>query len=430
MRFPRLFLLTVIAFALGYMIGVNKIEVDWKNYRPTVSVVNKEPPNPDQKLDLGPMWIVMEKLQTQYYDKTKIDSQKMLNGAITGLVSSLDDPYTVYLPPVQNTQFKQTLAGQFEGIGAELGMKDKQIIVVAPLEGSPAQKAGIRAGDAIVKVDDAPTFGWTLNQAIEKIRGPKGTKVTLSVLHKNEQSLKDIAVSRDTISVKSVFLWTKKIQNIDEINQKAFPKEQLQNEVAYIRLSQFGDSTNEEWLSLINKLSLEVQRNKNIKGLVLDLRNNPGGYLTDATFISSEFLPIGKTVVTQDDGNGNTLDLKVEKKGVLLNLPMVILVNKGSASASEILSGAMRDYDRALIVGETSFGKGTIQTAEDLGGGAGIHITIAKWLTPKGTWVHQKGIEPDIVVEPDAKNLARDAQLEKAIETLLANQTAVVARSN
>ncbi len=430
MRFPRLFLLTVIAFALGYMIGVNKIEVDWKNYRPTVSVVNKEPPNPDQKLDLGPMWIVMEKLQTQYYDKTKIDSQKMLNGAITGLVSSLDDPYTVYLPPVQNTQFKQTLAGQFEGIGAELGMKDKQIIVVAPLEGSPAQKAGIRAGDAIVKVDDAPTFGWTLNQAIEKIRGPKGTKVTLSVLHKNEQSLKDIAVARDTISVKSVFLWTKKIQNIDEINQKAFPKEQLQNEVAYIRLSQFGDSTNEEWLSLINKLSLEVQRNKNIKGLVLDLRNNPGGYLTDATFISSEFLPIGKTVVTQDDGNGNTLDLKVEKKGVLLNLPMVILVNKGSASASEILSGAMRDYDRALIVGETSFGKGTIQTAEDLGGGAGIHITIAKWLTPKGTWVHQKGIEPDIVVEPDAKNLARDAQLEKAIETLLANQTAVVARSN
>lgn len=428
MRFPRLFLLTVIAFALGYTVGVNKITLDWKNYRPNVTVVNKEPPNGNMQLDLAPMWVVMEKLQSQYYDKTKIDSQKMLNGAITGLVGSLDDPYTVYLPPVQNTQFKQTLAGKFEGIGAELGMKDKQIIVVAPLEGSPAQKAGIRAGDAIVKVDDAPTFGWTLNQAIEKIRGPKGSKVTLSVLHKDAQALKDIAVNRDTISVKSVFLWTKKIDAIDEVNQKVFSKDQLQNEVAYIRLSQFGDSTNQEWLTLSNKLSLEVQKNKNIKGLILDLRNNPGGYLTDATFISSEFLPLGKTVVTQDDGNGNKLDLKVEKKGILQDVPMVLLVNKGSASASEILSGAMRDYDRALIVGETSFGKGTIQTAEDLGAGAGIHITVAKWLTPNGTWVHQKGLEPDVAVEPDAKNLARDAQLEKAIQTLLENQTATIVR--
>jgi len=428
MRFPRLFLLTVIAFALGYTVGVNKITLDWKNYRPNVTVVNKEPPNDNMQLDLAPMWVVMEKLQSQYYDKTKIDSQKMLNGAITGLVGSLDDPYTVYLPPVQNTQFKQTLAGKFEGIGAELGMKDKQIIVVAPLEGSPAQKAGIRAGDAIVKVDDAPTFGWTLNQAIEKIRGPKGSKVTLSVLHKDAQALKDIAVNRDTISVKSVFLWTKKIDAIDEVNQKVFSKDQLQNEVAYIRLSQFGDSTNQEWLTLSNKLSLEVQKNKNIKGLILDLRNNPGGYLTDATFISSEFLPLGKTVVTQDDGNGNKLDLKVEKKGILQDVPMVLLVNKGSASASEILSGAMRDYDRALIVGETSFGKGTIQTAEDLGAGAGIHITVAKWLTPNGTWVHQKGLEPDVAVEPDAKNLARDAQLEKAIQTLLENQTATIVR--
>lgn len=426
MRFPRLFLLTVIAFALGFTVGVNKISIDWKNYKPNVSVINKEPPNPNQQLDLAPLWIVLEKLQSQYYDKTKIDSQKMLNGAITGLVSSLDDPYTMYLPPVQNTSFKQTLAGQFEGIGAELGMKDKQIIVVAPLEGSPAQKAGIRAGDSIVRVDNLATFGWTLNQAIEKIRGPKGTKVVLSVLHKDATQIKDISVSRDTISVKSVFLWTKKIKDIDEINQKSFSSYDQGNKVAYLRLSQFGDNTNQEWLSLVNNLSLEVQKDPTVKGLVLDLRNNPGGYLTDATFIASEFLPVGKTVVTQDAGNGNTLDLKVEKQGILLNLPVVILVNKGSASASEILSGAMRDYKRALIVGETSFGKGTIQTAEDLGGGAGIHITIAKWLTPNGTWVHQKGIEPDVVVQPDSKDLARDAQLEKAIQTLLANQTSTV----
>lgn len=426
MRFPRLFLLTVTAFALGFTLGVNKIDFDWKHYRPTVTVVNKEPPNGNMQLDLSTMWVVMDKLQTQYYDKTKIDPQKMLNGAITGLVGSLDDPYTMYLPPQQNTQFKQTLAGQFEGIGAELGMKDKQIIVVAPLEGSPAQKAGIRAGDSIVKVDDAPTFGWTLNQAIEKIRGPKGTKVLLSVLHKDASQLKNISVARDTISVKSVFLWTKKIKDIDEVNQKVFSKDVLSKEVAYIRLSQFGDSTNQEWLTLANKLGLAVLKNPNIKGLILDLRNNPGGYLADATFVSSEFLPRGKTVVTQDDGAGNKLDLKVEKQGILQNIPLVVLINKGSASASEILSGAMRDYNRALIVGETSFGKGTIQTAEDLGGGAGLHITIAKWLTPNGTWVHQKGLTPDVAVEADNKNLSRDAQLEKAIQTLLSNQSVAI----
>lgn len=419
MKFPRLLLLTVVAFALGYVLGVNKIAFDWKNYRPEVTVVNKEPPNGKMQLDLSQLWIVLDKVQNQYYDKTKIDQQKMLNGAIAGMVGSLEDPYTVYLPPVQNTQFKQTLAGQFEGIGAELGMKEKQIIVVAPLEGSPAQKAGIRAGDAIVKVDGASTFGWTLGQAIEKIRGPKGTKVLLSVAHKDETDLKDISVSRDTIQVKSVFLWTKKIKDIDEVEQKAFSAAQQDEEVAYIRLSQFGDSTNQEWLSLANKLALEVQKNPNIKGLVLDIRNNPGGYLTDATFISSEFLPVGKTVVTQDDGAGGTVVMKVEKKGLLLDIPLVILINKGSASASEILSGAMRDHERATIVGETSFGKGTIQTAEDLGGGAGLHITIAKWLTPNGTWVHEKGLDPDVKVSVDTKNQARDAQLEKGIETLL-----------
>ncbi|MDP3940932.1 MAG: S41 family peptidase [bacterium] len=426
MRFPKLLLLTVIAFSLGYTVGVNKITVDWRNYKPNVTVVNKEPPNPNQQLDLAQLWIVLDKLQTQYYDKTKIDSQKMINGAITGLVGSLDDPYTVYLPPVQNTSFKQTLAGQFEGIGAELGMKDKQIIVVAPLEGSPAQKAGIRAADAIVKVDNVSTYGWTLNQAIDKIRGPKGTKVLLSVVHKDDSKLTDIAIPRDTINVKSVFLWTKKINAIDEVDQKNFTKDQLDNEVAYLRLSQFGDNTNQEWLSLVNKLALESEKNPNMKGLILDLRNNPGGYLSDATFIASEFLPSGKTVVSQDDNVGNKIDMKVEKQGLLLKIPLVVLINKGSASASEILSGALRDYKRALIVGETSFGKGTIQTAEDLGGGAGLHITVAKWLTPNGDWVHLKGIDPDVKTEVDTKNAARDAQLEKAIQTLLANQTATV----
>lgn len=419
MRTPRIFLFILISFLIGYTVGVNKISLDWKHYRPDITIVNREPPSGKMQLDLAPMWVVLDKLQTNYYDKTKIDSQKMLNGAIAGLIGSLDDPYTTYLPAQQNKEFKQTLAGQFEGIGAELGMRDKQIIVVAPLEGSPAQKAGVRPGDAIIKVDNQATFGWTLNQAIEKIRGPKGTPVLLSILHKSEDKLKEISIKRDTISMKSVFLWIKKVKEIDEINKKAFSASAQDQKVAYIRLSQFGDSTNQEWLALANKIALQVQQDPSLKGVIVDLRNNPGGYLTDATFIASEFLAPGKTVVMQEDGSGNKTSLKVEKQGLLLKTPLIVLINKGSASASEIVSGTMRDHKRATIVGETSFGKGTIQSAEDLGEGAGLHITVAKWLTPNGIWVHQKGLEPDIAVEIDKKDQSHDAQLEKAIEQLI-----------
>lgn len=415
----RIILLLLIAFFLGYYFGTNKITSDWKHFKPEITVVNKEPPPSKTQLDLTMLWTVLDKIEEGYYDKTKINAQKLLNGAISGMVASLDDPYTMYLPPKQNDDFKQTMAGQFEGIGAELGMKDKQIIVVSPLDGSPAQKAGLRAGDAIVKVDNQQTFGWTLNQAIEKIRGPKGTMVVLNIFHKGDSQLKDIKISRDTINIKSVFLWVKKLKDIDEIDQKAFSTQLLESKVAYIRLSQFGDRTNQEWLALVNQLVSQVHSDASIKGLVLDVRNNPGGYLTDAVFIGSEFLPVGKTIVMQDSGQGETQSLKVEKQGLLLNLPLVIIINKGSASASEILSGAMRDNNRAKIVGETSFGKGTIQSAEDLGGGAGLHITIAKWLTPNGTWVHQKGLEPDVKADVDTKNPAHDAQLEKAVQTLI-----------
>jgi carboxyl-terminal processing protease len=414
----RVFLLVIISGLLGYYIGVNKVSFAWKNFQPHVEVSSKEPPPNVSKIDMTMFWQVMQKLETSYYDKPAITGQKLLNGAIAGMVNSLEDPYTVYLPPAQNTEFKQGLAGKFEGIGAELGMNGKQIIVVAPLDGSPAQKAGIRPGDAIMKVNDQVTFGWTLNQAIEKIRGPKGTTVKLSIIHKNEQKLQDVNIVRDTIQVKSVNNWTKKINEIDEINKKPFSQAQQDTKVAYIRLSQFGDNTNQEWLNMVNKLALEIQQDKSIKGLVLDLRNNPGGYLTDAVFIASDFIPNG-TIVMQEDAEKERVELPVARKGLLLDLPVVVLLNKGSASASEIVAGALRDYNRAKLIGDTSFGKGTIQQAEDLGGGAGLHVTVAKWLTPKGAWVHQKGLEPDIKVAVDTKDPSRDAQLEKAVEELV-----------
>lgn len=444
-RFIQLIFVALSSALIGYSIGVTKISIDWKQYSPKIEISGKEPPPSVSNIDLSHMWIVLQKLQSSYYDKTLLDPQKLVNGAITGMVSSLGDPYTVYLPPKQNSDFKEGMAGQFEGIGAELGMKDKLIVVVAPLDGMPAKKAGIKAGDAILKVDDKPIDGWTLAQAVEKIRGPKGTNVKLSVLHENEKKLADITVTRGTITVKSVTGGIQKLSDIKGVSLKNLEEKDAENkdvknkddqkkeetgvpilgtkdkQVIYVRLSQFGDRTNDEWTALVNNVVVEMQKNKNkVKGLVLDVRNNPGGYLTDAAFIASEFLKEG-TIVVQDPGagNGEKTTFAVTRKGLLLDIPMVVLINKGSASASEIVSGALRDHKRARLIGETSFGKGTIQQAEDLGGGAGIHITIAKWLTPSGTWVHEKGLTPDIVVAPDEKDPAHDTQLEKAVEELI-----------
>lgn len=435
----QLIVVSFIAALLGYYVGVNKVTVDWKNYKPQVSVINKEPPSRvSSNLDLFLFWSVFDRIQSDYYDKTIIDPQKMLTGAIMGMVSSLEDPYTVYLPPLQNNNFKQGMAGQFEGIGAELGIKENRVIVISPLDGMPAEKAGIRAGDFILSVDEKPTDGWTLAQTVDKIRGSKGTSVKLSILHKDETKPMDISITRGTITVKSVVGSVKNVSDIENISvastsaqstkdsvqsnkkdKSAIPLLGEKNKVAYIRLSQFGDNTNTEWINMVNDVVLQIKAsNGTVKGVVLDVRNNPGGYLTDATFIASEFLKEGKLVVVQEKSPTERLEFKVTRKGLLLDIPVIVLINKGSASASEILSGALRDHKRAKLVGEVSFGKGTIQEAEDLGNGAGIHITIAKWLTPNETWVHEIGLTPDIEVKADPKDPNHDTTLERAVEEL------------
>lgn len=423
------------AALLGYYVGVSKVSISWKTYSPKISITSKEPPGAVTSIDLSLFWTVLEKLENSYYDKNALSAQKLVNGAISGMVGSLDDPYTIYLPSKQNEDFKQGLAGQFEGIGAELGTEDKQIMVIAPLDGMPAQKAGIRAGDYIIKVDDKSTEGWTLAQTVDKIRGPKGTVVALTIVHKDEAKPVEIKVTRGTITVKSVDGKIKKVSDIENISIKDDKKDEKKDEsnaslgvpvlgkkdkqVIYIRLSQFGDKTNDEWVAMVNDVTIQMKKsNGAVKGLILDLRNNPGGYLTDAAFIASEFLKEG-VIVTQEKGNGERTNFTVSRKGLLTDIPMIVLINKGSASASEIVSGSLRDYNRAKLIGETSFGKGTIQQAEDLGDGAGLHVTIAKWLTPKGIWVHGKGLTPDIEVKLDEKNPSHDTQLEKAVEELI-----------
>lgn len=411
----QLIIIVTIFGLIGYYFGTNDVKLTWKNYQPSVSVINKKTPPTASNVDFSVFWNVWRRLEASYYDKTKLDPQKMVTGAITGMTQSLGDPYTMYLPPKQNTSFKDGLAGQFSGIGAELGTKDKQIIVIAPISESPAERAGIQAGDAILKVDGESTVDWTLPFTVDKIRGPKGTSVILTILHKDVDKTQDIKIVRDTITVKSVDGWIKNAKGIEGINIS----KNLNGKVAYIRLSQFGDSTNNDWTSIINKFYLQMQTDRTIKGLIIDLRNNPGGYLTDAVYISSEFLRQGAPVALQENAQGTRTILSVTRRGLIYEAPLVVLINKGSASASEIVSGALRDNKRAILVGEASFGKGTIQQADDLGNGAAVHITIARWLTPNGTWLNGKGLTPDIIVTIEAKDPSHDLQLEKAVEKLL-----------
>lgn len=408
----------------GYFFGVTKVHVDWKNYKPSLSVMNQEPP-PGSPNDFSLFWQVYDKLNKDYYNKKALDPQKQVYGAINGMVQSVGDPFSMFLPPKQNTNFQQQMEGAFTGIGAELGLgaDNKSIIVIAPLEGSPAQKAGIKAGDTFLKVNGQSIINWTLQQTVEKVRGPKGTTVIVAVLHKGEKTPQDITIKRNTITVKSVDGWVKKIKDITAISDELKNSSNNTNGIMYLRLSQFGNNTNQDWSDLIKKLQQQMQKDDPVKGAILDLRDNPGGFLTDATFITGEFLPQGTPVVIEEDGNGNkqtqSVNRKVDQGGQLVDMPLVVLIDGGSASASEIVSGALRDERETKLIGEKSFGKGTVQEAVELGAGSSMHITIAKWLTPHGTWVHGKGLTPDIRVSLDPKHPTHDTQLEKAIETLL-----------
>ncbi len=373
---------------------------------------------PSVRVDFSLFWDVWQRIHTFYIDKSSIDTQKLVWGAISGMVSALDDPYTVFLPPKENKEFKDDIGGSFQGIGAQLGLKDGKIIIQTPLKGSPAEKAGLKPMDWIVKVDDTDTVGWTLTQAVTKIRGPKGTTVTLSILHDKAEKPTDITITRDDIVVPSVESWLKQPKEIKEISGVSGVSKILgsNKRIAYIALSRFGDRTNEEWLKAVSSI-VETEKS-GVEGLVFDLRNNPGGYLDGAVFIASEFIKSG-TVVTQTNSDGTKDTLKVNRKGQLTDIPMVVLINKGSASAAEIVAGALQDYKRAKIVGETSFGKGSVQSPQELKGGAGVHITTGKWLLPNGDWIHKKGITPDIEVKMETFEATGDAQLEKAIELLL-----------
>lgn len=400
---PNIILIAILAFLLGWQFGQRKVELKWLNYQPTVSIENRQPPE-NIKVDFKLFWDTWDLLSRSYIDKGALDPTKMFYGAISGMVSSLGDPYTFFLPPDVQKTSKEELDGAFEGVGIQLGFnKDKRLVVIAPLLGTPAEKAGIKPQDIIIKIKDKDTTNITLPEAVSLIRGAKGTEVDLTILREGEQDSRTFTLKRDTILVKSV--------------EVSFNNTNNGKNIAVVKLTRFGERTQEEWAeAVVQVLSKEAS------GVVLDLRNNPGGYLEGAVFIASEFLS-GGDVVLQENSLGDRVPFEVNRIGKLTKIPLVALINKGSASASEIVAGALQDRKRAKLVGEKSFGKGTIQEAEDLPGGTGIHITVAKWLTPEGRWVNDtEGLEPDVKIEEekkdDVEDQSLDLQLKKALELL------------
>ena len=386
-------LLSVGLFTGGYYFGKRGFDIEYKKNPPVVRVVNKE--TGPQDVDFSEFWEVWDLINKEHIDRP-FDPLKLMYGALKGLTSAVGDPYTSFLPPAENESLGSSLNGEYEGIGAELGMKDNQLIIVAPLDGSPAQKLGVRSSDAIMKINGEDTAGISITEAVGKIRGPKGQGVTLT-LKRGEGSDFNLTIIRDKIVIKSVS-WEDKGDG-----------------VAYIRLSRFGEKTPQEWNEAVSDM---LSKMPNLKSIILDLRGNPGGFLTGSVYVASEFIEKG-VVVKQVTASGAATNLDVERRGKLLKYPVVVLIDQGSASASEILTLALKDYDRAeAVVGAKSFGKGTVQDARDFKDGSGVHVTVAKWLSPKGIWIHKAGITPDYVVditEEDVKNF-RDPQLEKAIE--------------
>ncbi|OGK55873.1 hypothetical protein A3J15_03995 [Candidatus Roizmanbacteria bacterium RIFCSPLOWO2_02_FULL_38_10] len=345
------------------------------------------------QLDFSLFWDVWEKVSDKFVSRDKINYQKMYYGAIKGMVSALDDPYTVFLTPDENKASKDDLVGLFEGIGTQLGLKNGEIVIIAPLKKSPAEAAGLRAGDIIKKVDGQSTANWSLFQAVSKIRGKRGTKVNLTLTRKEKEF--SVEITRQEIKVSSVEI-------------------EYDKDIALLRLTRFGEDTNNQWDNAVSEINDKWNQGK-IKALILDLRDNPGGYLDSSVYVTSEFLAEEQLIVKQEYYDKRSENHVVKRQGKLLSIPLYVLINKGSASASEIVAGSLRDHKRAKLIGETTFGKGSIQEALDLNQGAGLHVTIAKWILPNGDWINSKGVSPDIKIankEDEDNTITKDSDLQ------------------
>ncbi len=318
---------------------------------------------------------VLSQVQRNYVDETKV--KDLVQGAIRGMLSTLD-PHSAYMTPEMYKEMQVETKGEFGGVGIQIGVKENRLAVIAPIDGTPAHRAGIKAGDFITKVNDESTKDLSLMDAVQKMRGPKGTKVNLTIQRDGAPDPLQFTLVRDTIKIESV-------------------KSKVMDNIGYVKLTQFQEATGRDLGKVLKQF-----RDQKLQATILDLRNNPGGLLTAAVEVSEQFLPSGKLVVYTKGRESKKDEWFAKGKDQMDDSPMIILVNEGSASASEIVAGALQDYGRAVIVGTTSFGKGSVQTILPLGDGSGLRLTTAKYYTPKGRSIQSTGITPDIVVKPQA----------------------------
>jgi carboxyl-terminal processing protease len=393
LRLVIIFAVLSLTFWIGFERG-QKNNADPRAINPFISELDSES---KEQADFSLFWRVWDLVQEKHVDAERVTPEEFLYNSIDGMLKATDDPYTAFLDPDENKEFNSSIQGKFEGIGAEMSIRDNILTVVAPLQDSPAQIAGLRAGDKVIEIEGEPTAEMSIGEAVNKIRGEKGTDVKLTIFRSESERTKEVVVTRDVITVDSVSF---EIKNDD---------------IAYFSISRFGENTAKLFRDLSKKIPSDTE------GIIVDMRNNPGGYLDAAVDIASSMLPRGKIVVIEEDKEGNQKKLFSRGGDKMSDIETVILINEGSASASEILSGALRDNrDNVLIVGKQSFGKGSVQELVELRDDAALKVTIAKWLTPNGKQINEVGISPDIEVEYTDEDYEtdRDPQLDKAIEVL------------
>lgn len=353
--------------------------------------------------DFNTVWQVWDLIKKDYLKADTVKEQDLIYGAAAGLATSLKDPYTLFLDPEESKKFNDDIKGSFVGIGAEIGYRGDFIVVIAPLKNSPAEKAGLKSGDKILELDGKSVLNVSVDDLVKKIRGPRGTFLILTVLRNGEEKTRKIKIERDKIEVPTLD-W------------------EMKGDIAYVQLYSFNENSAK---LIVDSFNEALQKGAN--GFVLDLRGNPGGYLEVAVGLAGIFIDNGQVVVSEEFNNGKKDEFKSRGTAVLKDFPLAILINKGSASASEILAGALRDYNNTPLVGEKSFGKGTVQELKELPDGSTLKMTVAHWILPKGDIIDGKGIEPTYAVAmpedkdlklDDSGNLLNDLQLDKALQVV------------
>jgi carboxyl-terminal processing protease len=408
MRRNRILFIAAVLIALGAGFASGFFYFQHKNEQ-AVDTIIKQVINKDSgkssAVDFGLFWQVWDRLHERYVDQSVLDTQKLVYGAISGMVAAAGDPYTVFFEPVTSQKFQEEVSGAFSGVGMEIGKRDDVITVIAPIKDSPAMRAGIMSGDVVVKVDDASSDGWSVEEAVSRIRGKKGTTVHLTLARQGVAEYLELDIVRDTIKVPAVD-WR-----------------MLDNKVAYLQIYSFNANVDTEFIRAAQELTAAGATR-----LIIDVRNNPGGLLDSAVNISGWLMASDSLVVAEEFSDGTRNELRTKGNAKLAGIPMVLLMNGGSASAAEILAGALHDIRGIDLVGEKSFGKGSVQQLEDFYNGSSLKVTVARWLTPNGVNISKTGIEPTIEVKLDPAEyvekgwelgtVGKDPQLDRAIEAV------------